>query len=195
MTDYRLIVGLGNPGRKYRHNRHNVGFMALDQLARRNQLDFTRQQSDAIVSVGTIAGSRVVLAKPQTFMNKSGVPVAVLRRFYKVADEDLLVIFDDLDLPVGTLRIRPFGGSSGHNGMKSLIERLGTQGFPRVRIGIGRPPGRMDPARYVLKDFDKDQRPLVQQVYDRAALAVETWIEYGIESAMTEYNGSLAQPE
>jgi PTH1 family peptidyl-tRNA hydrolase len=195
MTDYRLIVGLGNPGRKYRHNRHNVGFMALDQLARRNQLDFTRQQSDAIVSVGTIAGSRVVLAKPQTFMNKSGVPVAALRRFYKVADEDLLVIFDDLDLPVGTLRIRPFGGSSGHNGMKSLIERLGTQGFPRVRIGIGRPPGRMDPARYVLKDFDKDQRPLVQQVYDRAALAVETWIEYGIESAMTEYNGSLAQPE
>jgi PTH1 family peptidyl-tRNA hydrolase len=195
MTDYRLIVGLGNPGRKYRHNRHNVGFMALDQLARRNQLDFTRQQSDAIVSVGTIAGSRVVLAKPQTFMNKSGVPVAVLRRFYKVADEDLLVIFDDLDLPVGTLRIRPFGGSSGHNGMKSLIERLGTQGFPRVRIGIGRPPGRMDPARYVLKGFDKDQRPLVEQVYDRAALAVETWIEYGIESAMTEYNGSLAQPE
>jgi PTH1 family peptidyl-tRNA hydrolase len=195
MTDYRLIVGLGNPGRKYQRSRHNVGFMTVDQLARRNQLAFTRQQSDAVVSVGEIAGARVVLAKPQTFMNKSGVSVAALCRFYKVADEDLLVIFDDLDLPVGTLRIRPFGGSSGHNGMKSLIERLGTQAFPRVRIGIGRPPGRMDPARYVLKGFDKDQRPLVEQVYDRAARAAETWIEYGIESAMTEFNGSLAQPE
>jgi PTH1 family peptidyl-tRNA hydrolase len=195
MTDYRLIVGLGNPGRKYQRSRHNVGFMTVDQLARRNQLAFTRQQSDAVVSVGEIAGARVVLAKPQTFMNKSGVSVAALCRFYKVADEDLLVIFDDLDLPVGTLRIRPFGGSSGHNGMKSLIERLGTQAFPRVRIGIGRPPGRMDPARYVLKGFDKDQRPLIEQVYDRAARAAETWIEYGIESAMTEFNGSLAQPE
>jgi PTH1 family peptidyl-tRNA hydrolase len=98
-------------------------------------------------------------------------------------------------LPVGTIRIRPFGGSGGHNGMNSLIERLGTQGFPRVRIGIGRPPGKMDPARYVLKDFDKDQRPIIEQVCDQAARAVETWIEDGIESAMTEYNGNLTQPE
>ncbi|MEJ2149657.1 MAG: aminoacyl-tRNA hydrolase [Chloroflexota bacterium] len=195
MTDYRLIVGLGNPGRKYRANRHNVGFMVVDQLAERNQMEFTRQQSDSFVSVGAIGGAQVVLAKPQTFMNKSGISVAALRRFYKVADENLLVIFDDLDLPVGTIRIRPFGGSSGHNGMKSLIERLGTQGFPRLRIGIGKPPGKMDPARYVLKDFDKDQRPIIEQVCDQAARAVETWIEYGIESAMTEYNGSLTQPE
>jgi PTH1 family peptidyl-tRNA hydrolase len=195
MTDYRLIVGLGNPGREYRHNRHNVGFMAVDELAGRNQMEFTRQQTNSFVSVGTIAGAQVVLAKPQTFMNKSGISVAALRRFYKVADEDLLVIFDDLDLPVGTIRIRPFGGSGGHNGMNSLIERLGTQGFPRVRIGIGRPPGKMDPARYVLKDFDKDQRPIIEQVCDQAARAVETWLEDGIESAMTEYNGNLTQPE
>jgi PTH1 family peptidyl-tRNA hydrolase len=195
MTEYRLIVGLGNPGRKYRHNRHNVGFMALDRLAERTQLSFAKQQSDAFVSVGVIAGVRVVLAKPQTFMNKSGGPVSALRRFYKVADEDIFVIYDDLDLPVGTIRIRPFGGSGGHNGMNSLIERLGTQGFPRLRIGIDRPPGRMDPARYVLKDFDKDQRPVVEEVIDQAARAVERWIEEGIESAMTEYNGNLAQSE
>jgi PTH1 family peptidyl-tRNA hydrolase len=195
MTDYRLIVGLGNPGREYRHNRHNVGFMAVDELAGRNQMEFSKQQSNSFVSVGMIAGARIVLAKPQTFMNKSGISVAALRRFYKVADEDLLVIFDDLDLPVGTIRIRPFGGSGGHNGMNSLIERLGTQGFPRVRIGIGRPPGKMDPARYVLKDFDKDQRPIIEQVCDQAARAVETWLEDGIESAMTKYNGNLTQPE
>jgi PTH1 family peptidyl-tRNA hydrolase len=195
MSAYRLIVGLGNPGRKYRHNRHNVGFMTVDRLAQRNQLTFTRQQSDSLISSGTIAGSRTILAKPQQFMNKSGGPIAALRRFYKVADEDLFVVYDDLDLPVGTIRIRPFGGSGGHNGMNSLIERLGTQQFPRLRIGIGRPPGRMDPARYVLKDFNRDQRPIIEQVYDQAARAVEMWIEYGIESAMTEYNGSLTQPE
>ncbi|HEC21296.1 MAG TPA: aminoacyl-tRNA hydrolase [Chloroflexi bacterium] len=195
MSKHTLIVGLGNPGREYRNNRHNVGFQVLDHLAERHGLAFTRQQADALIATGQIAGRAVILAKPQTFMNNSGGPVASLQRFYKIDLPQLLVVFDDLDLPPGTIRMRPSGGSSGQKGMKSIIERLGSEGFPRLRIGIGRPPGRMDPAAYVLQDFSEEERAIMQEVYERAADAIETWLTDGIELAMSRYNGPLDRPQ
>jgi PTH1 family peptidyl-tRNA hydrolase len=135
-----------------------------------------------------IHGKKVILAKPQTYMNRSGSPVSSLLRFYKIELDHLLVIFDDLDLPVGTVRLRPEGGSGGQNGMKDIIQRLGTKGFARLRIGIGRPRGRMDPVDYVLQDFSEAQMELVREVYDRAADAVETWLAEGIILAMSRHN-------
>jgi PTH1 family peptidyl-tRNA hydrolase len=193
MSERYLIVGLGNPGRKYKRNRHNVGFQVIDHLAKRHGLRFRRRQSDAFVTGGQIAGRAVILVKPLRYMNKSGDPVAALRRFYKIDPERLLVIFDDLDLPVGTLRLRPSGGSSGQKGMKSIIERLGNQEFPRLRVGIGRPPGRMDPAAYVLQNFGKEQLPSVEETYERAADAIETWLRDGVELAMSRHNGPVLE--
>jgi PTH1 family peptidyl-tRNA hydrolase len=189
MIDKYLIVGLGNPGREYVSNRHNVGFQVVDHLAARHGLAFRKLQSKAFVTSGKIAGRSVILAKPQSYMNLSGGPVASLQRFYKVTLDHLLVICDDIDLPVGTLRLRPFGGSGGQNGMKSIIERLGSEVFPRLRIGIGRPPGRMDPAAYVLQDFDRVQLTVIDAAYGRAADAVEAWLIDGIELAMSRFNG------
>ena len=149
-----LIVGLGNPGLEYARNRHNVGFHCLDRLAQAHNLDIRRRKKRARVAKGTIAGQQVVLAMPQTFMNESGRAVGPLTQFFQVELERLLVIYDDLDLPPGTIRIRPGGGSGGHKGMRSIIQYLGSQEFARLRIGIGRPPGRMDPADYVLQDIN-----------------------------------------
>src|SRR5438067_1919000 len=140
MTDRYLIVGLGNPGREYKKNRHNVGFQILDHFAARHRLEFTRQQSNAFIASGTAGGASVILAKPQTMMNRSGSSVAPLQKFYKIPLENLIVIFDDLDLPIGTIRVKPEGGAGGQNGMKDIIARLGTKEFPRMRVGIGRPP-------------------------------------------------------
>jgi PTH1 family peptidyl-tRNA hydrolase len=192
MSDKYLIVGLGNPGPRYRHNRHNVGFQVIDHLAARHGLTFTRRQSNAMVAAGRIAGRAVVLAKPRKFMNLSGEPVAQLRRFYQVERSSLLVVFDDLDLPVGTIRLRPAGGAGGQKGMKSIISHLGEE-FPRLRVGIGRPPGRMDPADYVLHDFTKEELPLLRETLDRAASAIETWLSDGIELAMSRYNGPASE--
>jgi PTH1 family peptidyl-tRNA hydrolase len=193
MGEKYLIVGLGNPGRKYKNHRHNVGFQIVDYLARRHGLAFTRRQSKAFVTTGNIAGKAVVLAKPQGYMNKSGVAVAALWKFYKVEAEHLLVVFDDLDLPLGTLRMRPSGGSSGQKGMESIIERLGIEDFPRLRVGIGRPPGRMDPAAYVLQDFGKGQQPVIEETYERAADAIESWLRDGIALAMSRHNGPVPE--
>jgi len=183
-----LIVGLGNPGREYLNNRHNVGFQTLDHLAKRHGLEFSRLQNGAFVASGNIHGGPVTLAKPQSWMNLSGAPVSALMKFYKILPERLLVVFDDLDLPAGTLRLRPSGGSGGQNGVKSIIERLGSEEFARLRIGIDRPPGRMDSAAYVLQDFKGDQVAMIREVYDRAADAVETWLQYGIMLAMSRHN-------
>ncbi len=188
MAARALIVGLGNPGREYAGNRHNVGFQCLDRLAARNRMSFSRVQSGALVATGLIQGHRVVLAKPQSYMNLSGRPVGSLVRFYQVALDDLLVVYDDLDLPVGTLRLRMEGGAGGHNGMTSIIEHLGTQDFPRLRVGIGRPPGRMDPAAYVLQNFTREEHELLSEVYPRAIEAAEAWLTVGIERAMNEVN-------
>ena len=183
-----LIVGLGNPGREYSRNRHNVGFQVIDRLAARHDMAFSRLLHGAFVTSGKIEGRPVVLAKPHAFMNLSGTPVAALMRFYKVLPEDLLVVFDDLDLPVGTIRLRPEGGSGGQNGLKSIIDRIGTPQFSRVRIGIGRPPGRMDPAAYVLQDFGPDQQALISDVIDRAVDAIQAWLRDGITLAMSKFN-------
>jgi len=188
-----LIAGLGNPGPKYTANRHNIGFRCLERLAAAHDLAFDRRQKRARVALGTIQGRRVVLAKPQTFMNESGRAVAPLVHFYKVPLERLLVVYDDLDLPLGTIRLRPEGGSGGHKGMRSIIEHLGSQEFPRLRIGIGRPPGHMDPAAYVLQDFSTEEETLLDEVLERAVAAIETWLTEGIEAAMERYNRSWAR--
>jgi len=169
-------------------NRHNVGFRCLDRLAAAHHLHFDKRQKKARVALGSLDGARVVLAKPQTYMNASGRSVVGLARFYKVPLDRVLVVYDDLDLPLGTLRLRPQGGSGGHRGMRSIIQQLGDQAFPRLRIGIDRPPGRMEPAAYVLQDFSAEEESLLDETFDRAVAAIETWVDEGIESAMTRYN-------
>ena len=182
-----LIVGLGNPGRRFRQNRHNVGFMVLDAIARQMGTSFTRHQSQALVTDGRWEGARIYLAKPQTYMNLAGSSVGPLARYYRVPTSSIIVVFDDLDLPLGTLRLRGGGGSGGHRGMESLISALGDS-FPRLRLGIGRPPGRMDPADFVLEDFADDEAGAVQSAIDRASDCLRELIRGGIERAMTKYN-------
>jgi PTH1 family peptidyl-tRNA hydrolase len=190
MADRFLVVGLGNPGREYRGSRHNAGFMVLDALAARLGQAFTRRQADALYATGHIGAAPVVLAKPQRYMNLSGRPVASLVKFYGVPLERLLVVFDEIDLPLGTLRLRPEGGTAGHRGMQSIVEALGTQAFPRLRFGVGRPPGRKAAASHVLQDFSQDERPLVDEALDRAAAAVETFVQEGITIAMNQFNAA-----
>ncbi len=188
-----VIVGLGNPGDKYAKTRHNMGFFTVDELTRRHNLSFGRTERKAKVADGLIAGKRVLLVKPQTFMNSSGEAVRALVDFYKLdADpERLIVAYDDIDLALGTLRLRKGGGHGGQNGVRSVIQHLGGPDFARARMGIGRPPGRMDPAAYVLKPFAGDDAILAGQLVDRAADAIETWLREGIELAMTRHNGTV----
>ena len=189
-----LIVGLGNPGRKYRGNRHNIGFMAVDALAAAYKIESSKVQNKAIVGNGRIQSRAVILAKPQTYMNSSGDAVGPLARYYKVPPENVLVVYDELDLPFGTIRLREKGGAGGHNGMKSIINHLG-QDFPRVRLGIGRPPGQMPVHAYVLQDFGKDDLPLLDDVLAEAIRAIETYLRDGIQLAMSRHNGSLVNEE
>jgi PTH1 family peptidyl-tRNA hydrolase len=188
-----LVVGLGNPGRRYAKNRHNVGFYCLDRLANVHDLVFDKRRSRARLALGQIEGKSVVLAKPQTFMNESGRSVASVSRFYKAPMERVLVILDDLDLPLGSVRLRAKGGSGGHRGMRSIIAELGGQDFPRARVGIGRPPGRLDPANYVLQDFGDNERILVSEVVDWVVRAIECWLKDGIEVAMTRFNKKASE--
>jgi PTH1 family peptidyl-tRNA hydrolase len=183
-----LIVGLGNPGRKYANNRHNVGFHCLDHLAEVHGLAFDKVQSKTDLAMGWIADRQVILLKPQAYVNVSGEAVGAIVRYYKVEPRDTLVIYDDLDLPQGTIRVRPGGGSGGHNGMRSIIEHLGTQDYPRVRVGIGRPPGKMEPRDYVLQDLRDAERAEMEEVYDRVVKAVETLICCGVKEAMNRFN-------
>jgi len=186
-----LIVGLGNPGREYAATRHNVGFQIVTRLAERHGLSFSRMQNQALISTGRIGDVRVVLAKPQTWMNESGKAVAPLVRFYKVELVHLLVVYDDLDIPLGMIRLRSGGGSGGHRGMRSVIERLGTQDFPRLRVGIGRPPGRMDPVDYVLQPFSRDEELLMDGTRARAVEAIECFLAEGILCAMNRFNAGI----
>lgn len=189
MTERFLIVGLGNPGREYRSNRHNIGFMLVDRLAAAHRIALNRVHSRTIIGLGSIKERPVVLAKPQTFMNNSGMAVGALSRFYKIPLAQLLVIFDDLDLTTGSLRLRSRGGAGGHNGMRSIIAQLG-EDFPRLRLGIGRPPGRMDPAAYVLQDFTATELPVIEDLLTAAVQAVETYVGEGVELAMTRHNNT-----
>ncbi|MBA3534564.1 MAG: aminoacyl-tRNA hydrolase [Ardenticatenales bacterium] len=184
-----LIVGLGNPGTKYTKHRHNIGFQVLDVLAARHSLSFDKTQSEARIAVGTIQEHKVLLAKPQSYMNDSGRPVRTLLNFYKIPLSHLIVVYDDLDLPLGRIRLRPQGSAGGQRGVKSMIQLLGTDVFSRVRVGIGRPPGQMDPAAYVLQDFSAEQEEEMAITRQKAADALETWLAEGIEVAMNSHNG------
>lgn len=189
-TEPYLIIGLGNPGREYRETRHNIGFMLLDRLAVKLNARFTRLQSKALIASTAYQERKVILAKPQTFMNLSGQSAQGLVHFYKIPLDRLLVAHDDLDLPPGTIRIRPDGGSAGQRGMGSILERFGTDKFPRLRMGIGRPPGRMSGPDFVLQDFSNGEMTLVSETLNRAVEAVLCFITDGLESAMNKFNGA-----
>jgi len=186
-----LVVGLGNPGPTYRGNRHNVGFMVLGVLAERVGGRFSKHKARADVIEGRFGpppAPRVVLAEPRSYMNESGGPVAGLCGFYKIPVERLVVVHDELDLPYGSLRLKRGGGDNGHNGLRSITRSLGSREYLRVRFGIGRPPGRMDPADYVLRDFSPAERKDLDYNVDRAADAVETLVRDGLEAAQNSYN-------
>lgn len=190
--DTYLVVGLGNPGPSYAETRHNVGTMVVDLLAARLGAKFKahrRGRAEVIEArLGDPPGTRAVLAKPRSYMNESGGPVASLATFYKVDPERVIVVYDELDLPFGTLRVKRGGGVNGHNGVKSVREALGTAEFCRVRLGIGRPPGRIDPATFVLKPFTPTERRDLDFEVDRAADAVEALVVDGLTYAQNHYN-------
>lgn len=190
-----LIVGLGNPGPRYHNNRHNVGFMIVDALGEVARIPIRRFEHRALVGKGSLEGEPAILAKPQTFMNDSGQAVAPLMRFYKIPEDQLLVVHDDLDLPFGTLRLRPRGGAGGQRGMGSIMARLDSQEFARLRVGIGRPPGRMDPRDYVLHDFDADEEEMMPEVLQSAVEAICRFVSAGIEQAMNDFNGPVVDKE
>jgi len=186
-----LLIGLGNPGREYKDTRHNFGFMLIDRIAVRLNARGMKVQSKAIVMTSAYEERKLILAKPQTFMNLSGQSVQGLTHFYKVPFTNMMVLSDDLDIPFGTIRIRASGGPGGQRGLSSILEKLGTKEVPRLRLGIGRPPGRMDPAAYVLQKFSRDEMQMLSEVLDHGAEAVLAFVTHGLNKAMNEFNGSV----
>jgi peptidyl-tRNA hydrolase, PTH1 family len=180
----QLVVGLGNPGPRYETTRHNLGFLVADILADRIGAGFkVHKKSGAEVTTGRLGGRSVVLAKPRTFMNESGRHVGPLAKFYSVDPADVVVIHDELDIDFGRIRLKFGGGEGGHNGLKSIASALGTRDFQRVRIGVGRPPGRKDPAAYVLENFSAAERAELGVILEQAADATELLLQYGVEAA------------
>ena len=189
MPDGRwLVVGLGNPGPSYAGHRHNVGFMVLDLLAERVGGRFKAHKGRAGLVEGRLAGEPALLAKPTSYMNESGGPVASLRGFFKVPLEQIVVVHDELDIPYGTVRLKRGGGDNGHNGLRSLTSSLGSRDYLRVRVGIGRPPGRQDPADFVLRDFSAVERRELPFHVDRAADAVEALLTGPLEAAQNVFH-------
>jgi peptidyl-tRNA hydrolase, PTH1 family len=189
MADDRwLVVGLGNPGPEYAGNRHNVGFMCADLLAAEVGTAFKRDRSRAMAANGRLRGVPVTIAKPLSFMNLSGGAVASLRSYYKLPAEQILVLHDELDLPFGAIRLKLGGGDNGHNGLRSVTAALGTRDYHRVRIGIGRPPGRMDPADFVLRNFSAPERKELPEILGRSADAAQTLLIRGLAAAQNEFN-------
>jgi PTH1 family peptidyl-tRNA hydrolase len=184
----KLVVGLGNPGSEYVKTRHNVGYRVVDGLAERWQVTVSRERFSGLLGEGPISGVTGVLLKPTTFMNRSGRAVAAAWRFYKLAPVDVLVVADDMDLPLGRLRVRPGGSSGGHKGLGDIVMATGRDDFARLRVGIGRDPGR-EAIDYVLGRFEPDELPLADQALARAAEAVECWMVNGVAEAMNRYNG------
>lgn len=184
----KLVIGLGNPGRRYRGTRHNVGAEVVSRLAERVDVDIDEEDGFSTVGHGAIDGTRVLLAIPQTYVNVSGAAVRDLRRRHRVASKDTFVVVDDLDLPVGRIRLRAKGSAGGHNGLKSIIEALGTTEFPRLRVGVGRPPEGVDPADFVLTRYQPAERNELDAVLNRAAEALEVAIRDGVETAMNRFN-------
>ena len=191
MADDRfLVVGLGNPGPRYAGTRHNAGFLVADLLAARVGGRFKAHKGRADVVEGRLATVPVVVAKPRSYMNESGGPVVSVARFYKIPLERLVIVHDDLDLPFGSLRLKRGGGDGGHNGLRSATAALGSTEYLRLRFGIGRPPGRQDPAEFVLRDFSATERKDLGFHVDRAADAVEALLSDGLEAAQNAYNGN-----
>lgn len=191
-ADTWLVVGLGNPGTSYSQTRHNVGHMVVDLLAARVESKFKahrRRRAEVVETrLGAVAGVRTVLAKPRSYMNASGGPVAGLAEFYKVLPDHVVIVHDELDLPFGALRVKQGGGDNGHNGLRSVRVALGTGDFCRIRFGVGRPPGQLDPAAYVLKPFSAVERKDLELEVDRAADAVEALVVEGMTHAQNHYN-------
>lgn len=185
-----LLVGLGNPGREHRGNRHNVGFMALDEIARRAGVALSTQRFRGALGSGRFAGRRVVLLQPETYMNVSGESVGPAARFFKVSPEDVVVLHDEVDLPFGRLQVKDGGGHGGHNGLRSVISGLGSNAFCRIRIGIGRPANsRIPTASYVLSNFYPEEERELEEVLWKVADAVEVLLQEGVRAAMNRFNG------
>jgi PTH1 family peptidyl-tRNA hydrolase len=190
----RLVVGLGNPGKKYDRTRHNIGFLVVDRCCARRGVEAEKRAHEAryaFVQRAAAGGDQVAFVKPQTYMNDSGMSVVGFAGFYKVEPQDILVVCDDIALPCGQLRVRASGSSGGQKGLESIIRQLGRQDFPRLRVGIGSPPAYMDAADYVLGQFGEEERPAIEAAVDRAADAVQVWLEDGIERAMSRFNAKL----
>jgi PTH1 family peptidyl-tRNA hydrolase len=190
-----LIVGLGNPGEKYEHTRHNVGFDVLAILSEKLHIPITRLKGDALIGEGFVSGEKVVLCKPQTFMNLSGEAVRQLMNWYKLEPEQLMVIYDDIDLAPGWLRIRASGSAGTHNGMRNIVECIGTEAFPRIRVGIGGKPPVFDLVDWVLSRYQTPEaRQTAYDAYVKAADAAATWVRSGVETAMNRYNTKKPKP-
>ena len=183
-----LIAGLGNPGKEYENTRHNAGFLVLDTLAQKLGADLSERKHRALCGKAVIGGQKVILLKPQTYMNSSGESIRAAADYYKVPPEDILVVYDDIGLAPGQLRIRAKGSAGGHNGIKSIIAHLGTQEFPRVKVGIGEKPPRMDLADYVLGHFSSGEKKIMEEAAKEAADAICEIVNVGIEQAMNDHN-------
>lgn len=183
-----IIAGLGNPTKEYAGTRHNVGFRVIDELADKLNVDVSEKKHRALCARGVIGGEKVILLKPQTFMNLSGESIRAAADYYKVEPEQVLILYDDVSLPPGQLRIRTKGSAGGHNGIKSIISHLGTQEFPRIRVGVGEKPRGMDLADYVLGRFSKEEAPLMEDAFKEAAEAVCLFITDGADAAMNHFN-------
>lgn len=191
----RLLVGLGNPGARYRDTPHNVGFQVCDRLAERHRLGAPARKFDGDFWRGRVAGEDVGILKPETYMNLSGRSVAEAIRYLPVEGADLIVVMDDMDLPLGRIRVRPHGGDGGHRGLRSIIECLGTSGFPRVRVGVGRPPEGRGATGHLLGRTGPEARDRLREAVGRAIGAVETLITRGVEAAMNDYNAPPSDPQ
>ncbi len=183
-----VIVGLGNPGRKYQNTRHNLGFITVDQLAEKHQIKVSKLSFKALVGDGVIANQKVLLVKPQTYMNLSGESVRQIVQYYKIAPENLLVIYDDVDIETGKIRVRKKGSAGSHNGMKSIIYQIQSDEFPRIRIGIGG-ERRLSLRDFVTGGFSKEEKPLLEDAVQRSVGAIESIIAEGVDRAMNRYNG------
>ncbi|MGF7015765.1 aminoacyl-tRNA hydrolase [Ornithinibacillus bavariensis] len=184
----KCIVGLGNPGVKYESTRHNIGFMVIDELVTRNNSQLNKDKFKGKYAIETINGEKILLLKPQTYMNLSGESLRPLMDYFNIDLEDVLIIYDDLDLPPGKIRLRQKGGHGGHNGIRSIIDHLGTKDFKRIRIGIGRPTNSQPVVDYVLGTFPGDQQSMVQESVEKAADACVRWLETPFEEVMNEFN-------
>ncbi len=186
-----LIVGLGNPEEEYKRTRHNMGFDVINEIASRYRVSLERKKFDAIYGEAIIEGQKVMLIKPQTYMNLSGVAVKQFVDFYKVPMEQVIVIYDDMDIEKGTMKIRKKGGAGSHNGMKSVISQIGSEGFPRIRIGIGAPLHPHDRINYVLEKLSKEEYTILEQGIQKASMAIIDMLKSGIDHAMNQYNETI----